>query len=338
MTRKDDEGVFRPPERITLKTYSHLGDKKRIPSEYELTSSNMLYYYAKGGFEVQTPISAWYTQYQRNSLIKSDDLDLFVDSTQTTYTLYIKRQKDKEIVLDASSRHIDETNYDKQLSHQWIEQLGKLIAPLRYPWHGFQMISAYLGSMAPEGKIAIVFAFQTMDEMRRIQRIAYRMRQVQETYPSWGNNSRQEWQEAAHWQPLRKGIEHLLVTYDWLEAFVALNLCFKPILDRLILMHYTEHAQKYGDYQLGMLFHSFWEDCLWQQTWSMHLLELLLKQDVKNKAIVTDWLNHWIEQVIPAVLALKGFFAEDFNKHCESVFRTYQNQLSEVNLNVKGLW
>lgn len=331
---KDRKTMFHPSERLTLKTYSHLADKKRIPTDYELCSSNMLYYLAKGGFEVSTPIAAWYSQYQKNSLIKPEGLDAFVDPLQTTYTSYIKRQKDKEIVLDASSRQIDLSGYDKQMPQEWMEQLAQFMAPLRYVWHGFQMISAYLGSMAPEGKIAIVFAFQTMDEMRRIQRIAYRMRQIQETYPAWGDNSKKEWQEAAAWQPLRKGVEYLLVTYDWLEGFVALNLCFKPILDRLILIHYKERAQRYGDYQLGVLFHSFWEDCLWQQVWSRHLLQLLLKQDAKNAEIIKEWLTRWQDHLMPAVLALEVFFGDEFNACSEAVWDHYSTQLKDMNLNV----
>lgn len=334
---KDDNTMFFPPERATFKVYSHLADKKRIPTEYELTSSNMLYYPSKGGFEVHTPISDWYEQYQKNSLIKPKNLDQFCDPSQTTYTSYIKSQKDREIVLDAISRQIDVTQYDKQLDSAWVDQLSRLLAPLRYPWHGLQMVSSYLGSMAPEGKITIVCAFQTMNEMRRIQRIAYRMKQMQLTYPSWGNSSLTEWQQAAHWQPLRKGIEHLLVTYDWMEAFVALNLCFKPVLDNLVLVHFAQRAKQRGDYQLEVLFHSFLEDSNWQQAWSMHLFDLLLKQNNSNKAIITNWLTHWTGQLIPAVLALKPLFDDDFELICESVFNAYTQQLMSADLSVEVL-
>jgi toluene monooxygenase system protein E len=336
MSKKDDT-MFQPPERATFKVYSHLADKKRIPNEYEVTSSKMLYYPAKGGFEVHTPISDWYEQYQKNSLIKPEDLAQFVDPSQTTYTSYIKGQKDREIVLDALSRQIEVTHYDKQLDPAWIEQLSRFMAPLRYPWHGFQMISSYMGSMAPEGKVAIVCAFQAMNEMRRIQRIAYRMRQLQQTYPPWGNNSLADWQKGPHWQPLRKGIEHLLVTYDWLEAFVALNLCFKPLFDHLVLIHFAHQAKQKGDYQLDVLFHSFWEDVVWQQAWSTHLLELLLTQD-ESKSVITQWLNHWVELVVPAVFALEPFFGPQFAKSCESVFTTYNQHLINANLSIKVLW
>jgi len=207
----------------------------------------MLYYLEKGGFEVNTPLSEWYEQYQKNSAIQGVVWEKFLDPRSMTYAAYVKRQNHREIFLDTIFKHIDETRYDEERNQTWVNALSQTIGPLRFLWHGFQMIASYLGSMAPEGRLVITFAFQTMDEMSRIQRIAYRMRQLQYTYPNFGVSSLTEWQTSPTWQPLRKGLEHLLITFDWMEGFIALNGLFKPILDRLILVHYSELAKQQGD-------------------------------------------------------------------------------------------
>ena len=49
------------------------------------------------------------------------------------------------------------------------------------------------------------------------------------------------------WQPLRLFVERLLVTYDWGEAFVALNLVLKPMIDNLFLKHTSDLALGPGD-------------------------------------------------------------------------------------------
>jgi len=72
------------------------------------------------------------------------------------------------------------------------------------------MTAAYVGSMAPGGRIVVACLFQAADEMRRIQRLAYRMRQLQGTHPGFGSESKSAWDP--HWQPLRAVIEKLLVT------------------------------------------------------------------------------------------------------------------------------
>jgi hypothetical protein len=47
------------------------------------------------------------------------------------------------------------------------------------------MVKADLVKMASSSRITIVAAFQAADEMRRFQRIAYRMRQLQVSALSW---------------------------------------------------------------------------------------------------------------------------------------------------------
>ena len=41
------------------RTYWHLLGTKRVPSEYEIVSSRLLYYPGRG-FEVKVPAAAWY--------------------------------------------------------------------------------------------------------------------------------------------------------------------------------------------------------------------------------------------------------------------------------------
>ena len=47
------------------------------------------------------------------------------------------------------------------------------------------MLAAYIGKMAPSSRITIAASFQAADEMRRVQRLAYRMRQLQVTHPEF---------------------------------------------------------------------------------------------------------------------------------------------------------
>lgn len=52
--------------RTRLKTFSHLYSLKKIPSEYELTTTQLDYYNNKS-FEIKTPLQKWFEQYQHNS-------------------------------------------------------------------------------------------------------------------------------------------------------------------------------------------------------------------------------------------------------------------------------
>ena len=87
--------------------------------------------------------------------------------------------------------------------------------------------------------------------MRRVHRIAYRMAQLAPLAPGLRRRRPRAWQRDPAWQPLREAGRALLVTYDWGEAFVALNLCLKPALDELFMVDVGRAGARPGDYLLG---------------------------------------------------------------------------------------
>ncbi len=296
-------------ELMKQKTYSHLLHKKRMPTEYELVSSKLLYY-PQMGVEVNVPIKKWYDQYQKNSPLTCRDWEQFSDPRETTYTKYTGIQKAKEIFVDGLLQSIDDLHYDQHLSQNWLKSLERILPVLRFPFHGLHMIAAYVGQMAPSGRIVIVSLMQAADEMRRVQRMAYRMRQLQNTYPSFGQESQALWQTDAMWQPLRELIERLLVTYDWGEAFVGLNLCLKPIIDELFMSQFSLLAGGEKDALLSEMFYSFNEDCLWHREWSQSLIKTALADAPQNREPIQDWINKWHPLSLRAAEAFAPLFGE----------------------------
>src|ERR1700751_1294493 len=146
------------------------------------------------------------------------------------------------------------------------------------------MAASYIGQMAPSGRIVIAAALQAADEMRRVQRIAYRVRQLQHLYHGFGTDSKARWQTDALWQPLRIAIEKLLICYDWGESFVGLNLVLKPLMDEVFMNHLSDLALREGDYLLGQLFYSLNEDCRWHREWSRSLTRMIIEDHANNSA------------------------------------------------------
>ena len=64
------------------------------------------------------------------------------------------------------------------LTDEWVRFLDRWYAPLRYPVHGLQMLAAYVAQMAPASRVTNCAAFQSADELRRVQRLAYRTAQL----------------------------------------------------------------------------------------------------------------------------------------------------------------
>jgi toluene monooxygenase system protein E len=279
------------------KTYWHLLQQKRLPSEYEIVTSKLLCYTGEGftgkRFELDVPLKDWYRRYQEESPLACSSWETFRDPRETTYTKYTSLQRKKEVFVDGILDEIELTGYDAHLRPAWLHIFPRVVAPFRYPGHGFQMIASYIGQMAPCGRIIITAALQAADEMRRVQRIAYRMRQLQHLYPGFAEDSGSLWQTDSMWQPLREVVEKLLVTYDWAESFVGLNLVLKPLIDELFMNYLSDLAVSEDDYLLGQIFYSLNEDCQWHRQWSESLVRMAIEDNARNRNTIQGWINQW---------------------------------------------
>ncbi len=274
------------------KTYWHLLDRKRVPTEYEISTSRLLYYPGRG-FEVETPLAAWYREKQAGSPFACSDWERFADPRETTYTSYVQLQAQRETYVDGLLEAMDAPEYARNFSPSWPATLERVLPALRYPWHGLQMAACYVGHMAPASRIAIAALLQAADELRRVQRAAYRLRSLQLSRPGFGLKGREAWQEDPLWQPLREAVERLLTAYDWGEAFAALNLALKPRLDELLLVHFGELARRQGDPLLEQVLRSLDADARWQRDWSVALVRAAIEDRPGNREAIEAWLLKW---------------------------------------------
>jgi toluene monooxygenase system protein E len=294
---------------MVQKTYWHLLDRRRVPAEYELVSSKLLYY-TTTGFEVQLPLLNWYAKYRQGSPLTCTNWEEFTDPRRTTYSSYMDIQSTQECFVDGLLKSIETTGYDRGLKADWIERLRKLFAPVCYPLHGFQMIACYMGQMAPSGRIVLAAMFQAADEIRRIQRITYRRRQLQLARPEFGDGGKLLWQQDPAWQPLRQAVEQLLVTYDWGEAFAGLNLVLKPLVDKLFMRHLGELARIEGDYILPQILLSLEEDCRWQREWTQTLVRMIVEDTPANLGVLEGWTEKWYALASRALDPLVPLFGQ----------------------------
>ncbi len=294
------------------KTFWHLLPQRRMPSEYEIVTSKLLLNTGEGftgkRFELDVPLQNWYEQYQQACPLACSSWEKFRDPRETTYTRYTELQMEKEIFVDCILEEIETSGYDRELRPEWVEIIATLVAPFRYPGHGLMMIAAYVAQMAPGGRIVIAATLQAGDEARRVERLAYRARQLQLAFPGFAADSKSLWEQDDRWQPLRQFVERLLVTYDWGEAFVALNLVLKPMVDDLLLKRTSDLALGHDDHLLGQIFYSLNEDCQWHREWSQALIETAIEDTPSNRPIIQTWINKWYPGAFRATNAFSSIF------------------------------
>jgi toluene monooxygenase system protein E len=301
----------RPPGR---KTYTRLATGRRIPTEYELMSTDLHYNHPRR-FELPAgnPVVDWYYRNREGSALQARGWDQFADPRRTTYRIYTQLQDGREDVVDGLLREVDDTAYDTNLDDEWVRFLDRWYSPLRFPVHGLQMLAAYVAQMAPSSRITNCASFQTGDEMRRVQRIAYRT--VQLAGPAFDAEAaarqRAAWEEAAAFQPLRELIERALVAYDWGESFIVTNAVIKPRIDRLVNQDIAGTlATANGDPILTSIHFSLDEDARWHREWTAALMRHIVDDNTANAEVVSGWIEKWSPLASEALEAIADVTAE----------------------------
>jgi CheY-like chemotaxis protein len=186
--------------------------------------------------------------------------------------------------------------------------LEQVVPPARYLFHGLQMAACYVAQMAPSGRIAICAMFQAADEMRRLQRFAYRMAQLRLARPEFGANARRSWEEDPAWQGAREVLERLLATWDWGEAFVALDLVVKPRIDAFFTGTFARASAAAGEPLWTEILASLAQDAVWHREWSEALVAVAADGGA-SEAAVARWLQHWNELAESAAKGLDALLA-----------------------------
>jgi len=305
------------------RSYWCLEGSRRKPTDYEVTSTALLYYPARG-LEVETETSRHYDRYQRGGDLSAENWDSFQDPAGFTYAAYVAERRDQEAFLD---RLLERPT--APLSRE-LEPLLGLLSALRFPLHGLQMVAAYVGSLAPGGRIAIAAAFQAADEMRRIQRVCQWLSRSGRAAGELDALGRELWQHDAALQPLRQIVEELLVTYDWGQALLGLNAVLKPVFDRLWFEQLAGVAERHEDEILEKILSSLADDGLWHETWFIAFSKVALAGDARNAAAMRGRVAELRPRLAHAVHALLPAFGGLFGDEGERayVFRELDGSLT----------
>lgn len=291
-----------------LKTWSHLAGQRRRPSEYEIVSTGLLWH-ARGEatpFELEGAefMNEWYTKYRDSSPITHDNWDSFRDPDEMVYRTYNILQDGQEAYVDGLLDQYDREGHDADLADSWLDILEMFYTPGRYLIHTTQMASAYLMHASPASPICNCAAFQAADALRWVSRTAYRTASLAKAHPDrgFGTGERSQWENAAAWQGYRELMERVLATYDWAEAFLALNLVALPAIHEGFYRQFGLSARRNGDTLFALMTEAALRDADRSLRWSQALVRMMQESD-SNQAQLAEWLEKWASYGISAVTA-----------------------------------
>lgn len=280
------------------RTWSSFGQLGRRPSEYEIVTHDMNHTLGAVPLEMGPEVhgNRWLMRHRDGIALKLDTLPGFRDPDQMTYRKYTQAMDQQETYVDGLLQQYGEVrDSDRALGAQALDTLAAALTPTRYLGHGLQMLSAYVQQLARSSYLGNCAAFQTADQLRRVQRVALRTRQLAAAHPErgFGRGERAAWQDDADWQPAREASERLLVAYDWDQAFVGLNLVVKPVADELFLNAFADVARRHGDELDALLAENLFLDAQRSRRWTAAACRAMAGADEANAGVLRERLAQW---------------------------------------------
>jgi toluene monooxygenase system protein E len=302
------------------RTWSAFGDARKMPSEYEIVTHDTNWTLRKDRASAleqnpSSPANLWFLTHRDRSPLRVDDWLGFRDPDELTYRGYVTAQTAEETVVSGVLDEYAGAARDEALPAGWRATLAALFAPMRFPMHGLQMLSAYVAQMAPSSYITNCAAFQTGDHLRRVSVIAYRTRQLQRSLQGsspelgFGARERERWERDPSWQGTRKAIEHALTAYDWGESFTAVNLVIGPMLDDVLLHQLGEVARAHGDDATWLALSNLQGDARRCRRWSAALVRFAVASRAENAAVLRRWIDRWTPRADEAIAGLATLLA-----------------------------
>ena len=305
-----NERAYEPEERTSN------GGRRRVGSEYEFVTHDLDRAVRRGRNDARADRNG---DPAPGGSIPSDTSTLycerwhgFSDPDELTYGRYVMLQEDAEKVVHGVMNKYDRAAHDFLLGPEWLDALGELFTPLRYPLYGLQQVESYLGVVAPTSTAANAAAFAAADLLRATSVVAQRTRRLQLRHRtrSFAARDRAVWRDLPSWQATRRAVEAAMATSEFGEALTAVNLVLWPVLDSALFRSFGQVARANGDDLTWLLLTSLANDAERNLRWSTALARYAVRERPANEEVFRGWAARWAPRAAEAVEPLAAAIAD----------------------------
>lgn len=229
---------------------------------------------------------------------------------------FVKRQADIGRAIEHAIAGAKRANMFAGFERNWLEFLANHYAAFRYADYGLFLVLCQAQREAGADVVAQPIVFQSIEKDRHAQDITLYCMELEAQVPGFcDRNCKQVWLSAPEWQPLRKLVEKLLATRDWGEIDIVVNCLLDPIVSTLFLRELVlRSASQNGDAVTSVIIDGTEFDREIRRASTKAFVELLLKHNPANRAVVEGWLLKWLPLVLDAAQGFEPLFALPFRQ------------------------
>jgi phenol hydroxylase P1 protein len=176
----------------------------------------------------------------------------------------------------------------------------KVFLPLRHVAWGSNLNKAYVSSYGYGIAMSQAACYASMDQLgvaQYVSRLGLAFNDLDALA-----EAKTAWLEGAEWQELRRYVEDLMVEKDWFEVLLAQDFALEGLLYPLIYERFNDKLNAEYSPVFSMLTR-FQREWFGETTkWMDAVLKSCAADNAENKAKLGEWLKHWRERAVKALL------------------------------------
>jgi propane monooxygenase small subunit len=223
-------------------------------------------------------------------------------------------------------------------SPEWAEVVERHVGAWMHPEHGLGM-HVFLPAQrdAPTNMINNAISVNSMHKLRIAQDMALYSLEVSDTRDDFdGSAHKQVWESEPMWQPTRENVERLTAVRDWLEAVLAANLVFEPLVGELFRSGFVMSvAATHGDFVTPTIMGVAESDFERDLAYTKDLIGPLATDEQHadhNQRVFGEWLSRWVPVSVAAAQALEPLWSDPKQQSM-----TFEQAFSRAKDRVRGI-
>ncbi|MDB5068871.1 MAG: Methane monooxygenase component beta chain [Chloroflexi bacterium] len=227
--------------------------------------------------------------------------------------------------------YVQESNYEEQalermipgaldggglqaMNTSWLrEAVGRYYAAWPFAEYGLFLALCYAVRESFADTVMFATAFEATDKFRHEQDVVRLLLEIKERDAGFSDAvARDAWMKDPILVPTRETIERIFSLNDYVEILVAVNLCFEPLVGRLVKDEFLAHNAPYnGDVVTPMILSAVRRDSSRHLATTKELVSFLVSDPVHgrlNHNVISDWIRKWTASSTQAALAAGALF------------------------------
>ena len=331
----------------TPRDFTFIEPRKRRLTEYEAVTIHQQW--EPGGFDAGTTFlrgpdgRAWWEA--ERTAIKHPNWFAFRDPAQHWQRTYVRMQAEQERSIERITEDAVAGGLFEELDREWLHSiLGKHYRVWSFFEYGLFRAFSPAQREALSDSLGNAICFQSFDHMRLGQAVVAHLLTIENELEDYEDRGAKElWTDDPIYQPARHLAEDIIMTDDWAEQTLVVNLVIAPILSRIAWDTLVRKpAPLHGDPVTPLILMTAERDRRRNLDYSKELVAMVTADDLDvgeaNRKVIAGWIDDWRARVIDVARTLAPVAEQmprtniDFEAELQAIASAQGELISELGL------